>query len=224
MLSSCTAIDVGSEARGLLPADPRFERVSLTRWIRDLRSRVYCAPVRPRFFLGYIVAAGGLSLVATSCSSSHPATTTAPITPTTNTGLCKLVAPSVVATALSESMTFPETLAHNSSTECIYRSKQGTGTAVLIRYDTDSNSSTFAKSRDTFERRGEKLGPITGLGDQAFYFTEQSGQVSVTTVVLSKGHLQMLITGSATLNQIGSIARYALNQYEAKHSPASSSS
>ncbi len=129
----------------------------------------------------------------------------------------------MIATVLSESMTFPTTLAHGSTTECVYRSKQGTGTAVLIRYDTDSSSSTFAKSKRTFERRGQKLGSITSLGDQAYYFTEQAGQVSVTTVVLVKGSLQLLVTGSATLVQIGSIARYALNQFEAMHSPAPSS-
>jgi len=94
------------------------------------------------------------------------------------------------------------------------------GTAVLIRYDTDSSKLTFAKSKGAFERRGEKLGPITGLGDQAYYFNEQTRHVSVTTLVLVKGTLQLLITGSATLDQIGSIARFALNQFEAMHSRA----
>jgi hypothetical protein len=106
----------------------------------------------------------------------------------------------------------------------VYRSKQGTGAAVLIRYDTASNNSTFAKSKTAFVRRGQKLGPITGLGDQAYYFTESAGQVSLTTIVLLKGSLQLLITGSGTLDQTGSIARYALNQYDARHSPNPSSS
>ncbi len=179
-------------------------------------------PVRPPCFIWCLVAAAGVALLATSCSS--PAATTTAVTPTTNTGLCKLVSPSVVATALSESMTFPETLVHESTTECVYRSKAGTSTAVLIRYDTNSSDSLFAKSKAAFQRRGQKLGPITGLGDQAYYFNEQSGQVSVTTVVLVKRTLQLLVTGSATLDQIGSIARYTLNQFEAKHSSALSSS
>ncbi|MGO8862369.1 MAG: hypothetical protein ACLQRH_16625 [Acidimicrobiales bacterium] len=129
------------------------------------------------------------------------------------------MAPSVIATALSESMTLPTTLAHGSTTECVYKAKEGTGAAILIRYDTDSSNSTFAKSKETFERRGLKVGPITGLGDQAYYFSAQTGQVSVTTVVLVKGSLQLLTTGSATLDQIGSIARYALDQFEAGRSP-----
>jgi hypothetical protein len=139
------------------------------------------------------------------------------VKPTTNKGLCKLVAPSVVATALSESMTFPTSLIHDSTTECLFHSKTGTGAAILIRFDTHSSGSTFDKTKQAFERRGQKLGPITGLGDQAYYFSEKAGQVSVTTVVLLKGSLQLLTTGQATLDQIGSIARYALSQYEAMH-------
>jgi hypothetical protein len=183
--------------------------------------------VRPRSFHRYFVAfvaAAGLALLATSCSSSPVTPKAAAITPTTNKGLCTLVAPSVIATVLSESMTFPETLTHNSTTECVYRSKQGSSTAVLILYETDSSGSTFAKSRENFERRGLKLGPITDLGDQAYYFSEKAGTGSVTTVAVAKGSLQLLVTGTATLDQIGSIARYALNQYEVMHLPAPSSS
>ena len=181
--------------------------------------------MRPRFlhrcFVAF-VAAASLALVATSCSS--PATTKAAVvTPTTNTGLCKLVAPSVVATALEESMTPAETLAHGSTTECVYRAKEGTGATVLILFKTDSSASAFAKSRENFERRGLKLGPITGLGDQAYYFSEQAGKSSVTTVAAVKGSLQLLVTGTGTLDQIGSIARFTLNEYETMHSPSRSS-
>jgi len=182
--------------------------------------------VRPRFLHRYIVAflaAAGLTLVATSCSSPA-ATKTAVVTPTTNTGLCKLVAPSVVATALQESMTPAETLTHGSTTECVYRAKEGTGATVLILFETGSSDSNFVKSRKNFEARGLKLGPITGLGDQAYYFSETAGKSSVTTVAAVKGSLQMLVTGTGTLDQIGSIVRFTLNEYETMHSRAPSSS
>ena len=178
-------------------------------------------PPVPRLLNRCFVAAAGLALFATSCTS--PTTTSVVVKPTTNKGLCQVVAPSVIATALSESMTFPTTLIHGSTTECLFHSKTRAGTAILIRFDTDSSGSTFAKTKRAFELRGQKLGPITSLGDQAYYFSEHAGQVPVTTVVLLKGSLQLLTTGPATLDQIGSIARYALNQYEAKHSPAPSS-
>jgi hypothetical protein len=175
-------------------------------------------PVRPRSLTRFFVAAAGasLTLVATSCSSTSPQKEVV-IRPTTNTGLCKLVAPSVVATVLSATINDPETLVHDSTTQCEYLAKSATDTAVIIRYDTDSSYSTFAKSRTTFERRGLALGPINDLGDQAYYFDEEAGKNPVTTVVVLKDSLQLLVTGSGKIGQIGAIARYALNEYEAKH-------
>jgi hypothetical protein len=136
---------------------------------------------------------------------------------TTNTGLCRLVVPSVVATALEESMNYPVTVRFGATTECTYRGIHTTNAAVIIRYDTDVTASDFAHSRSVFERRGLKLGPIAGLGDEAYYFATQAGHATVTTVVLRKGYLQVLVTGTAALDPIGSIARYTLAQYEETH-------
>jgi hypothetical protein len=110
-------------------------------------------------------------------------------------------------------MTSPKTIVHGSTTQCGYSATDGPGTAVLLQYDTDSNDSTFANSKEVFERQGLKLGPISGLGNQAYYFSDQEAVAKVTTVVLLSGPLQMLITGTGSLDQIGAIARYALGQY-----------
>ena len=120
-------------------------------------------------------------------------------------------------------MTPAETLEHGSTTECVYRAKDGTGTTILILFKSGSSSSDFVKSRENFEQRGLQLGPVTNLGDQAYYFSKQAGDGNVTTVAALKGSLQLLVTGTATLDQIGSIARFTLSQYEEKHSGASSS-
>jgi hypothetical protein len=155
-------------------------------------------------------------VLASACSSPAPKAAVSPKT-TTNTGLCKLVVPSVVATALEESMDYPVTLKRGATTECAYRGIHTTTAAVIIRYDTGVTSANFANTRTTFERRGLKLGPISGLGDEAYYFDTQVGKSTVTTVVLLKGYLQVLVTGTATLDPIGSIARYTLAQYEETH-------
>jgi hypothetical protein len=179
---------------------------------------------RPHLIRHLATAAGlasfaALSLVAfcasptTAATSSHKA-----VKPTTNKGLCKLVPPSVVATAVSVSMKYPLTVIHKSETQCEYRSKQATSTAVFLRYDTDATVASFAKSRQAFENRGLKLGPVNGLGDQAYYFSLSAGQgVSITTVVVLKGNLQILTTGTGEIDQIGAISRYALTQYEGAH-------
>lgn len=159
--------------------------------------------------------AAGLAIFATSCSttatnSSHATS----VVVTTNTGLCKLVSPSVVATALGVSMSFPETLTHGSTTECLYAAKAGHSQAALIRFDTDTSKSSFIRSEASVERRGAKLGPIPGLGDKAYYFSASARHTSVTTVVLMNGSLQLLVSGSGTVDQIGAIARYTLTQYK----------
>jgi hypothetical protein len=119
-------------------------------------------------------------------------------------------------------MTFPTTLTRGSTTECGYRAEHATDAAVIIRYDTHTSASRFAKYRNLFERRGLKLGPITGLGDQAYYFADQAGRTTVTTVVLLKGSVQVLVTGTAALDPIGSIARFTLEVYEARHTASPS--
>jgi hypothetical protein len=159
-------------------------------------------------------------VLASACSSPAPKPT-ASVKTTTNTGLCKLVVPSVVATALEESMNYPVTLKRGATTECAYRGIHTTSAAVIIRYDTDISAADFARSRASFERRGMKLGPISGLGDEAYYFDSPVGHATVTTVVLRKGYLQVLVTGTAALDPIGSIARYTLAQYEETHTAPS---
>jgi hypothetical protein len=129
--------------------------------------------VRPQLFVRCLVAGTTLALVAASCSSSPPPPA---IKTTTNTGLCKLVAPSVVATALEVSMNYPKTLVHDSVTQCAYVATQRPGTAVFINYETNSSASAYQKSKEQFERRGLDLGPITGLGDQAYYFSTEAGK------------------------------------------------
>ncbi len=176
--------------------------------------------MRTRFFAPYLVAAMGVTLLATSFSSDAAATTKpkAIVRPSTNRGLCKLVAPSVVATAVSTSMGFPVTLTHGSETQCTYRSKTGTNAAVLIRYDTDASEKSFAASEKTFARHNLKLTPIQGLGDKAYYFSLSAGEsTTVTTVVVVKGSVQILTTGTGTIDDIGAVARYALNTFESSH-------
>lgn len=167
-----------------------------------------------------VVPLAGLIVLASSCSSPA-AKPVASVKTTTNTGLCKLVVPSVVATALEESVNYPVTLKRGATTECAYRGIHTTSAAVIIRYDTGVTAADFADTRTTFEKRGLKLGPISGLGDQAYYFASQVGQSTVTTVVLLKGYLQVLVTGTAALDPVGSIARYTLAEYEETHTAPS---
>jgi hypothetical protein len=122
----------------------------------------------------------------------------------------------VVATALSVSMSFPETFVRGSTTECIYRAKEGTE-AALINFNTRSSKTVFVTGEYEFEHQGAQLGQVKDFGDEAYYFNDHSGQATVTTVVVLKDSLQILVTGSGQIDQIGAIARYALTEFEATH-------
>jgi hypothetical protein len=164
-----------------------------------------------------------LALAACVCSLTAAAGANT-VKPTVNKGLCRLVSPSVVATALNASMNYPTTLNQRSTTVCAYSAKESAGTAVIIRYDSKSSSETFAKTKATFRHRGQKLAPITGLGDEAYYFSETAGKVTVTTIVVRSGSLQLLITGTSTVNPLGSLAQYALTHFASNHRPATTTS
>jgi hypothetical protein len=120
-------------------------------------------------------------------------------------------------------MKYPTSVIHGSTTECLYSAKQGTA-AALITYETNASNSTFASSQRAFEARGLKLGAVRGLGDQAYYFNEQTGQGAVSTVVVLKTPLQVLVTGSGTIDQVGAIARYALTEFVATGSSGAGAS
>ena len=116
--------------------------------------------------------------------------------------------PSVVATALEQSVNYPVTLKRGATTECAYAGIHTTSTAVIIRYDTGVSAADFARSRTSFERRGLKLGPFRP-GRRGLLLATEAGHATVTTVVLRKGYLQVLVTGTGALDPIGSIAVHA---------------
>ena len=137
--------------------------------------------------------------------------------PVQNAGVCKEVAASVVATITDTNMEMPISLTHGSATECVYKPKLATFTSIVLRYDANVNAATFSSDRSIFEHQGQKLGPIAGLADEAYYFRDAGSQNTVTTVVLRQDSLQLLVAGSATLQQLEALAHYAVTQFAAAH-------
>jgi hypothetical protein len=174
-------------------------------------------------FVRTVLALMGLAVLATTFSFSSAAGAAThskgAVKTSSNKGLCKLVAPSVVATAVSTSMKYPVSLIHGSETQCTYRAKTSVSSAVILRYDTNASVKTFSASQKAFTHHGLTLSSIDGLGDKAFYFSLNAGEsTTVTTVVVVKASLQILTTGTGTVDEIGAVARYALNMYEGSHS------
>jgi hypothetical protein len=131
----------------------------------------------------------------------------------------------VIATIMNTNMDpKPKTLVRGPSAQCYFQSRKSSSTEVLIRFDTDSNASTFASDRALFEKHGQKLAPISHLGDEAYYFADTIKGSPLTTVVARQGSLQVLVTGTGTWLQLGNIGHYALAQSVRSASKAPSSS
>jgi len=116
-------------------------------------------------------------------------------------------------------MEFPISLTHGNTTECIYKPVISSSTAIVLRYDTDASPSTFSRDRSIFEHQGQKLGPIVGLADEAYYFIDAGAENAVTTIVLRQNSLELLVVGSATLRQLETLAHFAVTQFESAHPP-----
>jgi hypothetical protein len=117
-------------------------------------------------------------------------------------------------------MEFPISLTHGDATECVYKPKSSSSTAIVLRYDTNVSASMFSLDRSIFEHQGQKLGPIKGLADESYYFTDAGATNEVTTIVLRQDSLQLLVAGSATLQQLEALAHLGVTQFESAHPSA----
>jgi hypothetical protein len=173
---------------------------------------------------GAAVSAWSLAACSSSATSSS-STTPAQTSSLKSAHLCETVGASVIATILNTNMNpTPKTLVRGSSAQCYYQTRKSSSTAVLIRFDTNSNATMFAKDRALFEEHGQKLAPISHLGDEAYYFADTVEGSPLTTVVARQGSLQVLVTGTGTWLQLGNIGHYALAQSAPSDSTTTSTS
>ena len=165
-----------------------------------------------------LAGAVALPLGLTSCSTkaAEPARTTA--VPVVGTR-CALISPASIHAALGTSVATPTVGGHGSATICTYK---GTNLAqsVIIRYDSDAKGTTFTNGRVLFRSKGDKVGKILGLGDEAYYVVATSGGKTVHSVVARRDGQDVLVTGATgTLPQFEILAGEALSSV----APASSS-
>jgi len=152
-----------------------------------------------------MVASALLAACSSSSSSGTTSTTSAPGSPS----LCTLLSPAEVTAVTGATVGTPRTVHQGSVTDCTHASADPSE-AVLIRYTTHATAASFAIEQHGYEQLGHSVTPVTGLGDEAFSFSETVGATTKNTVVARNDTLQVVVTGSATPAQIESLARQAL--------------
>jgi hypothetical protein len=144
-----------------------------------------------------------------ACGGSSAAPTTTSTTVSVSSTRCRLVTPAQIGAELGVDVAGPSASVHGTTTICTYTAAN-LSDSVIIGYDSAATTRSFTTDRAGLRRRGDKVGKILGLGDEAFYAVATTGGTTVTTVVARKGSEQVLVTGTATLTELETLAERAL--------------
>jgi hypothetical protein len=175
------------------------------------------------------VALASITLVLAGCSSSskppgkassRSTTTTREASPTSSaeqsaetststpsTPSCGLVPASEVNDALGFNVQSPSSQVNGPVTVCTYNGSPG---SVIVRFQTGEDASTFAADKQRSQQNGELTTDVPGLADAAYSSQVGSGRSQSNTLVVLKGSTELLITASATFDDINALARQIL--------------
>jgi hypothetical protein len=169
-----------------------------------------------------------LSLSACSSSPSGSAGSSSTVTSTTGRSTtdvsqtaCALITPAQVKQTMGSTVGKPTAEVKGSVTTCTYKAAV-LSHSVIIAYDTAATATSFAQDRARIQSRQGPTTTVSGLADQAYSSTVTSGTETVNTVVTLQGSLQTIVTGTATLAQVKSMAEEILYMIDA-HNAATTS-
>lgn len=114
---------------------------------------------------------------------------------------CKLVSPGEIEAVLGFKVPEPSVTRNGPVTTCQYGNY---GKTVLVRFETDESRSTFRADRAQFDAEGERTKSFTGFGLPA-YSSVISGFITISTLVVLKGHTTLLVTAEAPLADVAKL-------------------
>ncbi len=167
-----------------------------------------------------------VALSACSSSTSSTTTTTSTTLPGTTKDIsktaCALMSPAEVSSIVGTTVGTPTAVVDKTVTTCRYKASK-LSQSVLIEYQLDATGTSFSSDRSEIETREGTVTEISGLADEAYYFTVKSGGQTVNTVVTLQGSLQTIVTSTSSLSRVEDLADAIINKIKAG-SPASSTS
>ncbi len=163
------------------------------------------------------IALSALGLGACSSSTGSVATTTVATAATQKPGAtapttshyCQLASPDQIQSTLGLAVHAPYTTAFPGTTTCHYLSDKGVP-VVSLRYDTGVGTTQFASDEALFTKDGERVTPLTGLGDQAFAATSGTGSKTVSSVVVRTGSTEVAVTAVGSVDQVKALCQLVL--------------
>jgi hypothetical protein len=161
-----------------------------------------------------------LSLAACSSSSSRSTTPTVANSggssttsaPGSNSGgwtSCTQVPLAMIDSSLDLNVTDPQETIVNSTSTCGY-TEGGAPSPLILQLVTKATGAEFASAVQGFKSHGQDPTPVAGLGDEAASVTLAAAGVSTTTVMARQGSSQVLVSASATLDQVTKLVKQIL--------------
>lgn len=95
---------------------------------------------------------------------------------------------------------------------CAYP-QAGVDSQVIIRYEVDSDSESFAITKKGFNDNGQPTTDVSGLGDEAFSSALSASGLTFTSVVARKGSHSVQIVSRASLDQIKTLTASILARF-----------
>jgi hypothetical protein len=167
---------------------------------------------------GLLTVAGCSSSASTDSSSSTSSDSKRSSTDAGGAGAtsaatgCDLVSPEDIATTLGLTVAEPETTDNDPVTVCTYPPAGGGASQVIVRFQTGFTKDDVATSRAQFEDTDQPTADVSGIGEVAFSSSLGSGSVQTNTIETLQGDTDLLITASAPLAGIETLAKQVLQQ------------
>ena len=95
------------------------------------------------------------------------------------------------------------------SVTCTYKASDPSK-SVIIQYLINVTPTEFTNQAKKVNSTHGPITQVKKLADAAYYFTVPSGSSTITTLVMIHGQAEIVITSTATLSQINSLAQLIL--------------
>ncbi len=143
--------------------------------------------------------AGGNPSSTTSAGQSQNATPSA----------CTLIKPVQIRTITDADVTAPTVVNHGATTTCTYPASDSSR-SVIIEFEGNATAASFAANQKKFESIYGAVSVLPHLGQQAYSGTVSSGGQPVHTVAVFIEPLQLVVTSSASLNNVETLTEEVL--------------
>jgi len=172
--------------------------------------------------LAVVALAACTSSAGTAPATNHTASTSAP-GGADDTSACSLVGPQQVQAMTGLSVGTPVAQDRHATTTCTYPAADSAD-SVIVEYQAGVSPTAFANGQQSFELKYGQAIAISGLGQQAYTGSAQSGGHTINTVVTLVGSTQIVIISSASQSRVERLAEVVLGALYARSPRGESSS